>query len=203
MGLRQLSYFVAVTEELYFGRATARVHIARPGLSCQIQSPEKELSACWSDRRESRTNQDRQIYYGQFVRILGDVDLSPKVLRSVAGNSMGKIGIGIVYPATIDVPPAFLARIGRKYPDIELHIMISSTNDIMQWLENDQINLGFIRPIEKHRLVNRKRFRKSGVALWRSHRSDAYRDRQHPAWGQLESRTCRAHHHQCPRLSSI
>lgn len=43
---------------------------------------------------------------------------------------------------------AFLARIGRKYPDIELHISSGSTNDIIRGLENGQINLGFIRPVE-------------------------------------------------------
>lgn len=43
---------------------------------------------------------------------------------------------------------AFLARIGREYPDIELHISSGSTNDIIRGLENGQINLGFIRPVE-------------------------------------------------------
>ncbi len=55
---------------------------------------------------------------------------------------------GRIYPATIGVLPAFLARIGRKYPDIKLHISSGSTNDIIRGLENGQINLGFIRPVE-------------------------------------------------------
>jgi hypothetical protein len=59
-----------------------------------------------------------------------------------------KIRIGTVYPATIGVLPAFLARICRKYPDIELHVSSGSTNDIIRGLENGQINLGFIRPVE-------------------------------------------------------
>lgn len=150
MELRQLSYFVAVAEELHFGRAAARVHIAQPALSCQIQSLEKELGVRLLERSTRKVELTRagEIYYDRCVRILGDVDLSAEVVRSVAGKARRKIRIGTVYPATIGLLPAFLARIGRKYPDIELHISSGSTNDIIRGLENGQINLGFIRPVE-------------------------------------------------------
>ncbi|RAR98935.1 LysR substrate binding domain-containing protein [Ensifer adhaerens] len=147
MELRQLSYFVAVAEELHFGRAAARVHIAQPALSCQIQSLEKELGVRLLERSTRKVELTRagEIYYDRCVRILGDVDLSAEVVRSVAGKARRKIRIGTVYPATIGLLPAFLARIGRKYPDIELHISSGSTNDIIRGLENGQISASSAR----------------------------------------------------------
>lgn len=152
MDLRQMSTFVAVAEELHFGRASIRLNLAQPAVTAQVQAIEKELGVpllIRSTRRVQLTPAG-SVFYERCVQLLRDVDESCAITQAVAGKAASKITIGTIHPATFGVLPDFLARIGRRYPDIRIHIRNGTTESIVRDIERGQVNIGFVRPLDNN-----------------------------------------------------
>jgi len=150
MELRHVNYFVAVAEELHFGRAANRLNIAQPALSLQIQALEKELSVkllVRSTRRVQLTPAG-SVFYARCIDILKAIETTKALTQAAAGKDINKITIGTIYPATFGILPGFLSRISGRYRDIQIHIRNGTTDSIIRDLERGHVNVGFIRPFE-------------------------------------------------------
>ncbi len=97
MELRHLRYFVAVGEEQHFGRAAARLHVAQPPLSRQIQDLEREIGFPLLDRlpRGVRLSAAGSLFLNDARRILQDVEDAKRRAERVALGKAGTLRIGI------------------------------------------------------------------------------------------------------------
>jgi len=148
MELRHLRYFIAVAEELNFTRAAARLHIGQPPLSQQIQALEAELGVRLFERtkrRVSLTDAGQRFLAGAY-RILDGTDQAIDQARRTARGELGELRIGFTssLPFTA-LLPNLIQRYRQQYPAVTLTLREMFTAEQYQALENDQLDLGFVR----------------------------------------------------------
>jgi len=123
MELRHLRYFVSVGEEQHFGRAAARLHLAQPALSRQIQDLEREMGFLLFDRlpRGVRLSAAGKLFLSDARRILQDVDEAKRRAERIALGKAGTLRIGIALALSWHgmVVESF-REFRRRQPDAEL-----------------------------------------------------------------------------------
>jgi DNA-binding transcriptional LysR family regulator len=130
MELRHLRYFVGVGEEQHFGRAAARLHVAQPALSRQIQDLEREMGFLLFDRlpRGVRLSAAGKLFLSDARRILQDVDHAKRRAERIALGKAGTLRIGIAMALSWHgmVVESF-REFRRRQPDaeLELHHLLS------------------------------------------------------------------------------
>jgi DNA-binding transcriptional LysR family regulator len=147
MELRQLKYFVAVAEELHFGRAARRVHISQPPLSQQIKALEDEMGVRLFERtsRSVSLTAAGRLFLEEARSILVRMDRAAgKAVRAARGE-IGPLSIGFVGPVMDSRLPGALREFRKKFPDVSLSLHEQGTRAQLEALNQDRIHLGFLR----------------------------------------------------------
>src|SRR3982751_631895 len=98
MELRHLRYFVAVAEELNFGRAAERLRIAQPPLSRQIRDLERELGTPLFERvpRGVQLTAAGQAFLPEARLTLAQAERAQRTAERAARGEIGRLRVGVV-----------------------------------------------------------------------------------------------------------
>ncbi|MDX3264634.1 LysR substrate-binding domain-containing protein [Streptomyces sp. NPDC093228] len=148
LDLRKLRYFVAVADQLHFGRAADELHIAQPALSRQIRALEQDLGASLFTRDRhgvELTDAGRQL-----LADAGPLLASTQaVRRRVSAAAGGKRRLMVGFRAGVAVTPAARAFEDR-HPDVVVDVQRIEGDDQAAMLLDGRIDVGYVRlPIDE------------------------------------------------------
>ncbi|MBF2003343.1 MAG: LysR family transcriptional regulator [Synechococcales cyanobacterium M58_A2018_015] len=148
MELRHLRYFVAVAEELHFGRAAERLHMAQPPLSQQIRQLEEYLGfqLFYRTKRSVRLTEAGQQFLDDTRQLLHQLEQAIETGRQISRGERGQLVIGFVSSAAYNVLPLILRAFRSQVPAVRLELHEMATNEQLQWLREGKIDIGFLRP---------------------------------------------------------
>lgn len=146
--LRHLRYFIAVAEELHFGRAAARLNISQPPLSQQIQILEEQIGA----RLLARTNRSVTLtaageqFLGDARQILGQVEAAATRAARLHQGETGELRLGLTASAPfIKTVSDTLLLYRQRYPDVHVQTVESHTREQIGPLGDGTLDLGLMR----------------------------------------------------------
>lgn len=153
MELRHLRYALAIADELHFGRAAARLHIAQPPLSQQIKQLEDEIGVRLFDRshRRVRLTDAGAAFMAEARRTLASAERAADAARRAARGEVGRLAIGYVSSAAYQLLPALVRAFRRRAPDVTLALEEMSSSEQSRALAARALDLGIVRrppPVE-------------------------------------------------------
>jgi DNA-binding transcriptional LysR family regulator len=145
--LRHLRSFVAVAEELHFGRAAERLYILQPALSKQISALERELGVRLFERtrREVVLTDAGRTLLADARRLLAQADgAAARALRAGRGD-VGVLAMGFIAPALYDLLPRVLRAFRTEFPDVRLELSEVHNHEGLEAVASRRLHLAFLR----------------------------------------------------------
>lgn len=146
--LDQLRSFIAVAEEMHFGRAAERLKMTQPPLSRQIQALERGLGVQLFDRtrRSIRLTGAGAAFLREAKRLLALTSLAAETARRTSLGLAGAVHVGFTSAVGQTVLPSLLRRAATELEGVDLVLHEMVTADQLAALRDGTLDLGMIRP---------------------------------------------------------
>jgi len=146
--LRQLRYFVAVAEEMHFGRAALRLHMTQPPLSQTIQLLEASLGTAlfYRTQRSVSLTPAGLALLPEARRILLQAEGLSDIAHRAASGESGRLSLAFVSTADYSVLPPFLREFRERYPQVQIDLREATSDVQLDELLQGRIDVGLLIP---------------------------------------------------------
>jgi DNA-binding transcriptional LysR family regulator len=156
MELRHLRYCIAVADERHFGRAAARLRIAQPPLSRQIQDLERELGFSVFERssRGVSLTAAGEVFVAHARRIFDDLEVGIRDARRALAGETGRLVVGYLASLQYSGITGLLRAFRARRPGVEIALREMPPQQQIEALKEARIDVGFVRaPFEEPTLA--------------------------------------------------
>lgn len=141
--LRQLQYFLALTETAHFGRAAERCFVSQSAFSNAIQELESSLGSQLVDRTNrnvtiTATGQDVAV---QARLVMRDVESLVEIARGESEPLAGELRLGVIPTIAPFMLPGALPKLRKTYPNLELLLAEDQTERIYGRLMGGELDV--------------------------------------------------------------
>ena len=150
MNFNHLAIFDAVAREGSVTRAGERLRVSQPAVSRQLKLLEDVMGATLVDRlpKGVRLTPAGELLAGYARRIFALAEEAEAAVAELQGLKRGSLTVGASTTIGIYFLPRLLARFRRRFPQIDLHMEVSNTHVIQQYLRDRRVDVavteGFI-----------------------------------------------------------
>lgn len=174
-----MRYFLAVAEELHFGRAADRLRISQQPLSRQVKRLEDELGVQLFDRTTRRVEltEAGRAFLVESQRTLKQASLAEEAARRAARGETGRLTVGHSPTALYSVLPTIVREFRKRYPGVEVSLVQMTSAPQEEALATEDIDVGFLYPTGNIDIATETVLRKPLVAVLPEEHSLAVRQR--------------------------
>ncbi len=144
--LRHLRHFIALAQELHFGRAAQRCHISQPPFSVSIRQLEQALGFALVERstHEVRLTAAGAAYYEEALKVVSQFERAHATAARVHQGMQGTLEVGFFASMLHRGLDRAVQVFGQSHPDVDLRLVELSTADQIPALQRHRIRYGFV-----------------------------------------------------------
>jgi DNA-binding transcriptional LysR family regulator len=155
VAFQQLTYFVTVAEYGNLTRAAAALHLAQPSLSTQLKRLERDLGTDLFERvpRGVALTLAGQQLLPLARQALADVEQIRRTANELTSPDGGTLRVGATPSLSSVLLPAALTAFHAQHAQVELKFVEAGSEDLIEQLERDQLDLALVILPVPHRAV--------------------------------------------------